>query len=567
MKIRGQLDTILSTLGRLGCVACWMGAAGAAQADIITYHNGKELKGISMTLIEEPDVIIFSNATLSMMRIPKGRVAKIEQEPETKGWTHIGMQHMESKNFREAMKAFKQASDLDPNNNEAQRQLKLTQSLISKQEQTNRAQSVDEINLLITRSQELITAQKFEEASKLLRDADRLVPNEEQLQRLPILISDMYYKWAEERLDKYDRLGGEEKLKLALAANPENDQVIEKILSLWKNDADPEKKLQVANVYETMLDRHGEDNALRKELADLYYDLKKFEDAARHYLHLFSSSDQFQGTQLEERLFGILDRLHLQYARLKDYDKAIDYFNMLARINPQFDPTEVVYYQYLKQSNMLTAEDKEGQLQLALFSEKNRLDEEALRIYRSLLANKTTQAQARAGINRFAKAKLGQAVNVYERGDYALSITLTNQIIKEFPQSQVIDAAANLAGKAQVEANKQRLYRQELAEDRVRLGNEYYRVAESHFEDLFSTVRKALPRLLSSRTEAKNFYRYAIVAYLEAIRIDPSLATDSNSIVNVRLSDSHTKLRRLNQRADRFRKLGPVDRSPPVTVQ
>ena len=71
----------------------------------------------------------------------------------------------------------------------------------------------------------------------------------------------------------------------------------------------------------------------------------------------------------------------------------------------------------------------------------------------------------------------------------------------------------------------------------------------SHFNNLFSTERHNNPRLLSDRSEAKKYFRLAINAYQEALQLDPTLGTESESLVNVKLNEARNYLARLNQSA------------------
>jgi tetratricopeptide (TPR) repeat protein len=318
------------------------------------------------------------------------------------------------------------------------------------------------------------------------------------------------------------------------------------LLKLWEGN--PDKREQAAHIYETILERHPDNTELRKKLGDLYRQMGDTEDMVRHYLELYKASDDWKGTSLEKALVEGLDKLHRQYARQKDYDKAIKTYNVLASIDPTTDPTAVIYYQYLKQASDLKPGDTAGRLALAQYAEKYGLDQEALDRYKQLLSEPATHDAALAGYTRYAQKALAMAQLQFDARNYSLSRTLADQVRKDFPQStDVSEKAAEIIGKAQVEMANERRQNAEQAKDLVKAGDEYYAQADSHFQALFSNQRSTNPLLMNDREEAKRYYTLAIQCYSQALAVDSSLARNPGSLVVVRLGECKTRLASLNQ--------------------
>lgn len=521
-------------------------ASVPAQADIITYTDGRTVKGIVEDRADSPTVSVITAS--SRLVIPRTRIREIKHESRSQGYVHIGTEHAARGNLGEAIKAYEAALKEDPANAEAQRLLDEAQGRLADQQRATRSDALSQIDKLALEAQDAIKAGDFKRAEAAYKEANRLVPSPEQAEKLRLAISDMYLKWAEEREDKLDNTGAEEKLNLALAANPNNEDVVQKMLRLWEDD--PTKRAQTVNIYETILERHPEDRNMRRKLGDMYFEMNRWEDAATHFLQLYKTSAEYKGTELETKLVECLNRLHLQYAEKKEYDKAIYYFRLLAAIDPSIDPTGEVVYQYAKRERELPANDVKGRLELARFAQQNGMDQEALEQYRKLIKFPAAKAEAQKAIDAYAQRALLAAKAQFQQGNFTLAATLAGQIRTDYPEAQTIqEQAADLMGRASAEQAKDRRQRREFAKDLVRRGDEFYQQGWFHLNNLFSTERQNIPRLVSDRQMAKMYFQYAINAYQEAIQADPSLGTDSQSLVNVNLRQARAMLLRLNQRA------------------
>ena len=378
-----------------------------ATADIVTLDNGKELRGLTRVSSSDPNILIFTGAN-SSMNLNRSRIRSIQQETEAKGYIHIGLEQREAGQLAEALHSFQKALDMGTDNEEAQKHLDNTQRMIKDSEAESREEAVEMINDLINDIEGAAENKDFEAAEALVAKANELIPENEQKPKLQKAISSLYLEWAADRADKFDKVGQEEKLMLALAADPENSEIIDQMLTLWEDD--PEKKEQVANVYEVMLERNPGDEILRAKLASLYNDLNMPEDAVRHDLQLYEANEEaLQGSALEERLLRNLNKLHRQYAGNADYDKAIYYAKVARAINPEIDPTDLIYYGYMKELKDINFESSSDRLKVGLYAAQNGLEAEALNHMRFVLGQDPENAEAMRVLTNYATRDLQQA--------------------------------------------------------------------------------------------------------------------------------------------------------------
>jgi tetratricopeptide (TPR) repeat protein len=239
----------------------------------------------------------------------------------------------------------------------------------------------------------------------------------------------------------------------------------------------------------------------------------------------------------------------MEYARHKDYDKAIYYFQVLAAIDREnTNPADIVYYQFLKMQSQTPASDEKGRIKLAEFAEQNGLDQEALDQYRKLAKSAAVGKLAQGGIDRYATKAFQAAQIQFQSGNYSLAGALADQVRTDFPNSsQVVDRAIELAEKARAEEVKDRRQRRELAKDVVQRADEFYQQAMASYNNIFSTERTSNPMIGTDRSMAQKYFQLAIQAYQEALRIDPSLGTETASLVQVRLNECQDLLQRLSR--------------------
>lgn len=482
------------------------------------------------------------------MKLPATRVKSIDEESDAMGWIHIGLEHRAQGDLPRALKAFQKALTLGTDNELAQQRLDETQAMLTEEKRMSRKEAVSNIDTLISGARTAIDNKEFETAEKNIDEANGLVPSDKQKSELKKLVSNLYMSWAEDRADKLDPVGQEEMLNRALAADPNNTAIIDRMLALWEDD--PDKKQQVANVYEVMLDRNPGDKLLRSKLAELYDELGDVENMVRQSLIIYKDDIEAQrGSQLEDRLLVNVAKLHRKFAGEGRYDEAIHFAKIELTINPDANPSDLIYYTYLDALAKTDLSDVGARLKLAQMAEQQGLDPEALEHYRWVLSQDPENAEAAEGVMRFANRLLNQAKMLFDDHQWEMAKAYAERVQKEYPMANLAcETAARISGKASIEIQRDRREKKERAKELVEQANSFYETAEKNFNHLFDEDRTNIPGLSSSRQEAKRYYQLAIDAYEQVIQLDSSYS-DSTSIVSVRLGECRSRLKSLNQGA------------------
>lgn len=516
------------------------GASAPVQADILVLNNNREMKGVVDEDASDAEKVKFSSATGSIM-IPRSRIKSIKEEPEAQGYVHIGDDFMRLGDLEQAVSAYRRALDADPDFDTAASRLEEARQAIQDRERAMRDEQLRQIDVLMKDVRDLIRREDFEAAEALLEKASDLVPDPKQREPLQDLIAELYLAWARERLDKLDTPGAEQKLNLALAASPGNEEVMTLLLSLWEDQ--PAKQEQTLRVYKTVLERKPEDDMLRRRVADMMFQKDELEDAIYHYLLLYNKSDRFKGTSLEQRVVETLEKLHLRKAQEGDFEKAIYYYNLLGEIVPDLDPVVLTYYRYLNRASEIAPGDLDAQVELAEYAEINGLRSLALENYRRILEKDPDNEAARDALNRFALQLINQAEASLDARDYYLARTYAERVIRQYPDSdEAVLRARQIRGIAENEIVRDEREKRELAKEYIDKGDYYYERANQYFRDLQSTETRINSPYSTPKSDATRFYEYAIQAYETAIEIDPSLSDSPTSLVGPNLRESRRNL-------------------------
>ncbi len=518
------------------------GAAMPARGDVITTTDNRVLRGIILSAPNDSDRVLIQTA-MGRMTVPRARIRELVEESKVEGHLHIGRDYLQRGNLAEAIETFQKALEEAPDSGPAREMLDEAQARLDESRRVSRDQAIVQIDQLREQARGLIERQRFEQAEQLLTEASRLVPTPNQRREIRHLISDLYLAWGIDRQDRLDPIGAEEMFERAFQANEENEDAINRLLQMWETT--PDKKGQAARIYEQLVNLNPTDRNLRLKLADLYYESGSHEDAAHHYLQLFRESDDYRGTRTEQRMLDSLDRLHLRYARERNYDQAIRYYQLLATLDPMTDPSAVVHYEYLKRQSETNLEEPAKRLELAQYAERSGLDREALEHYRALLESPGQREEAQKAIERYAQRRLQDAEIQFRHGNFQLASTMALQVRDEFPTALNVDERINQIinySQAQMQAMQQQS--RDRALDLVETANQLKREADVFFNQIFWTDRQNVPYLVSPRQEAIRYYQMAIQTYREALRLDPSLVR-TDPLIQVRQRESEARLARL----------------------
>src|SRR5262245_3360605 len=142
---RNSLQEILATGSLLLGGACLMLSGAGASADIVTYDNGKIIKGIVRDLPNDPDAVQFLGSR-GTMRILRTRIQNVEKEAQAKGYIHIATEHRAAGKFPEAIAALNQALKEDPANAEVKGLMDQIQSDIDAKNKMSRDEALKHVD-------------------------------------------------------------------------------------------------------------------------------------------------------------------------------------------------------------------------------------------------------------------------------------------------------------------------------------------------------------------------------------------------------------------------------------
>lgn len=517
-------------------------AIPAVRADVITTTDNRVIKGIITQKPETDDRIVILTA-LGSSTIPRGRIKEIKEEPKAQGYVHIGRELVQRGHLPQAIESFNKALAADPQSADARTALEDAQLKLDEHRKATREQTVVKIDELSKRAKALIDSEKFEEAEQMLVEANKLVPTPDQRRAIKELISNLYFAWGNSLEDKFQPVNAVEKYQLAIGANQQNTKAITRLLSMWEKD--PTKKADVARIYEQMVTNNPADKNTRLTLANIYFQLGKFEDAAHHYLELYKDDERLRETKVQTNLKTSLDHLHKQYAQQKEYEKAINYYQILTTVDPNMDPGVITYYEYLKRANALKPGDSEERLRLAKFAEDKALDQQAIQQYKLLLTDPKYKAQGQAGIDKYAELRMKDAKAQLDRGNYQLAATLAIQVQNDFPESQNIKRSiTEIITFAQAKMEQQQVMAADHANKLIDDANDFKRQGDASYYQITNAQRINDPYLVSPRRDAIRYYQLAMSTYDEAFRIDPNLK--ASRAISVRYQECQERIARLN---------------------
>ena len=138
------------------------------------------------------------------------------------------------------------------------------------------------------------------------------------------------------------------------------------------------------------------------------------------------------------------------------------------------------------------------------------------------------------------------------REQWTMAAALADNVRQKYPEVRsVANEAAQIVGKAAVEAQRDIAEKKEKAEDLIKEADIFYNQATQAFNNLFDKERSNLPALSSSRSEATRYYQLALSTYEKVIELDPSRG-ESPSVVTERIRECRERIRSLNRRPEPF---------------
>lgn len=540
-----QKNTVISRTRALGAVSEWRRGyttallmfalllpCWVAPADVVYLRNGQKQVGvITQGGPNQPRVTI---RTISgELTIPADRISRIEQEPAAVSYAKLGDQYLDAKRAQDAIEAYKKGLEADPNNADLQSKMQQAQGHVADAAEAAKQSADVKVQQVIDNSAELIKAKKFQEAYDALHAVEPAAdsPASPAFKRA---MSDLYYLWGVDRGDRQDTAGAAEKFQMALRYDPENPKAKQGMVVTFTGDP---TKLKEMSEYYIKSDK-PEDQV---KAADAYFKLHEYEKAMPIYLK-YVADPNLGSDIMRDRLKIIFQNLHEEYARQGDYPKALQTYLNYLQFAPDADQTPVARYQYMIKRQETNVNDPTSRAALAKFAEELGLTKTAKDEYVAVLTLDPKNADALAGLKRFATSDLQDAQDYFNQGQYVLAQQQAASVAGSYSQfADIVRQAQELQTRAALEQQKAQKSQQQQAVALALRGDDYYNQAMSYFSSYVSTDVQRNTTVFFPRDEAAKYFRQAIYAWQTALQMDPSLGDPTTYNLNFKISDAYAK--------------------------
>jgi tetratricopeptide (TPR) repeat protein len=512
--------------------------------DIVVFKTGERKTGMVIESESDSDNILFLSIS-GEMKIPRSRISKITMEPQDKSYVHIGKGYLKLKDYASAKENIEKALALNPENEEASSLLSLIQGEINRELAKTKQEKALRVDQSLEDISEQINTGKYENALALIEKLQQADISSSQREALKSLHFNLYYQWGLNSLDRLNPKGAGEYFEKALTLQPDNQDVFEKLLSLW--DKDPAMTTKVIAIYEKQYKEKPEDLALNRKLADLYFRKRDYKGAAPYLKKVHMKTNGLDVINAE-RLKESMVNLHSDAALNKQFNLAAQYYRELLDAFPGEDPSPLYYYQYAQMRQSVADDDLEGHVKLGEFCRQHHLDEEAKGEFFYVLDKDPENDQALKGILGYAQIDLGEAQLAFDKKDYDATLYIISQIVAQYMKlTDILTAAYELKERAEIEIRRENKEMTARARALAARGDEYYATADMHINALKSTERRSDVRIVSDKEEAKKFLQRAISVWEAALKIDPTLARRDTEDLGTKISDAKTKLANLTR--------------------
>ena len=564
-------------------ILSWPGFVGA---DVVILTDGTRLEGIATTSSLVPDVLLFSDHVNESLQLSRSRVREIIHEQEHVSRLRIARALAQEGKYEKALEELQKAKGLAPDDpailDEEQVVLRALAVEVARQADVK----ADEARALLDKIRETIHARQFEKALPwfaLLEEES--VPADVRAAAATLKI-EFHEKWGDLRADKTDTIGAIQHYETVMDLNPNSEEVYKKLMRLYEKayrGSDDVRVQRLQEYLEAKVARDPKDMDARMRLANLLYMRRDWESAREHYLVVFRDSET-TGTdtpslpRVAARLSALLDQRHRETAQRRNYDLAIEQFRELQELFPGVDNAPLLTYEYLKKLDGLGPKDSAARLELVRYCERYGLDEYARKDLETVLKSDPQNADARAILERWARADLDEIDKAFREGFYAQVPVLVAQLHKTYPVEQypslrpVLEAADDYIEKARNESRAQARQKQTRAEELAAAGDDnfergmaalqnYRSGADTRYRGSGSpSVSGTVTRSVGSyKADAIMYFERALRYYREALAIDPSLADPGKRDLKRKIGDAQRFLNLL--KSQRRVQLPPGKRS------
>ncbi len=530
-------------------------AASAARADVIVLKNGERRSGL---VREDPGLkgyIIFTDAG-GEVTIARDRILEIREEPEHKGLEAIGNQLFEKKHFKEALEYYRRAAEDDPGNEAYGRLIEAAQGELDRMNNLENQARVAKIAEMFRAARDAMEKGQFDQANRLLTQAETLQPEGGQAEELRQIRVIMLLGWGKERLDKVDRTGATDKFEAVLRREPGNEQANDRLIELWMDN--PGKSEQLRAALEAKYEANPKDWATLKMLADIAHRDKQTEKAAQLYQKLYEAPDEWGSkqdkTQVAARLQTLLEAMRNEAAaKPQTLERAIELQKTLMRLFPATDGRLLEVYDYKLRLNRIDPKDEAGLLQLAGWAREKDMRRDAIQLYKKVLGLNPKNNDALRAMEGYAREDLAEGKAMYAKAEYEMARALFEQLIQDFPEApSACGEAREWSDMALAEMQKQERDRRETAARLVQMADQHLDRAYA-FMDQFTQSSLDRPDsryVVNPRRDAERYFRLAVQTYAQVIQLAPSLPQVLSGEVRRKMAEAQAMLNRLENPID-----------------
>lgn len=521
----------------------------SSHADILHLTDGQKLVGIIQKQKTDANGVTIRGVS-GEIRIPRAKVARIEEEPAAVSYLGLGNAYLDAGNYDKAIESYEMGLTFDSQNMDLQQKLQQAKGGVNTQQTAAQAALDDRARRAVDQAMQLARSGNFDSAYSTLLSIEpsEFSPVYGEYRKAQ---AELHVMWGQSLLDKQNTPGASEKLNEALRLDPSNAQAKQLLIKTYESD--PTKLEESAAFY-------AQATSPEEQLkgADAYFKLQRYEEAAAIYMKYMSDPSLNSRFNITARLQTILDTLHEQYASRGDYRKAMEYFALYHQVKPDADVTPYSKYLYMVKRGETDMNNMDSRLELALLAEQLGLIPVATEEYRNILSIDPENSGALTALRKYAESDLADAREFASTGEYALAAQMAQDVkVKYRMYPDLMPLANQIEAQARVEAQKVQASKTVEARALAERGDNYYNQAMQYMGAYASTDIDERKYVFSPRNEAAKFLGQAIYAWQAALKLDPSLGDITTYNLHFKIQDARNKYMAVaNRRAPRIPRLG-----------
>lgn len=503
-----------------------------AGADILHLRDGETQAGV--ITVDRPELPTISIRTSGgELAVPRDRIVRVQSEPKSLGFMHIGDQFLERRSYAEAVTAYRAALDEDNANKEIQAKLAKAEGFLQEQKNAQVQEAMAGFDTQVSKARSLAKEKRFPDAIQQLRVAD---PGEASPKAADYrkAFAELYFLWGMDRADHQDLAGAAERLQQALKYDPGNENIQQQLARVWGSD--PTKLQEVVSLYQNST--NPED---RLRLAEAYFKLRDYEKALPIYLE-YTSDPKLASDVMRERIRFMYDAIQRRYASEGNFEKALEVYRAFVDFSPGEDLTPVAKYEYMIRRAQTDQNNPEQRAALAAYAEQQGLIETARQEYANILQIDPKNQVAMEGQRRFATAAIQDVRDFFSEGQFLLAYERANQVVQNYPMfPEITSEAQQWQARAEVEQQKAQRSRQQQAVALAQRGDDYFAQAQSYISAYLSLSVNPVTKVFSPKIEASKYLERALYAWQQALNIDPTLGSPTSYDLHRKIADAYAR--------------------------